>query len=48
MVELLLSRGARTGIRDRVHEATPLRWSTYDGRPRAVTALLEGAPAGGA
>jgi ankyrin repeat protein len=43
MVELLLSRGARTDIRDRVHDGTPLQWATFDGRPRAVTALLQGA-----
>ena len=48
MVKLLLAGGARTDIRDTLHDGTPLAWALHDGRRRRVTPLLQGAATSGA
>jgi hypothetical protein len=39
LVELLLERGARTGVRDTLWDATPLDWAIHQGRARARVVL---------
>jgi len=39
IVDLLAERGARTDIRDRLWEATPLEWTIHQGRPKGRAAL---------
>jgi ankyrin repeat protein len=40
LVELLLERGARTGVRDTLWDATPLGWAIHQGRA-GTRAVLE-------
>jgi ankyrin repeat protein len=39
-VRLLLERGARLDLRDRIYQATPLDWARHAGRPDVETLLL--------
>jgi peptide-methionine (S)-S-oxide reductase len=45
LIELLLDRGARTDVRDKLWNGTPLGWARHEDKKRALS-LLEGRAAG--
>jgi len=39
LIEMLLARGARTDLRDKLWDGTPLDWALHEGKPAATTLL---------
>jgi ankyrin repeat protein len=44
VVRLLVARGARTNVRDTLHQGTPLDWARHAGQEEVATFLMSQPP----